>query len=367
MLALLAVVLVLSGGQPGRSAEADRLFTVAGVAVDATAKAAAQARVLAIAAGQREAYQTLLRRITLPEDYGRHPALDDAEIPALIQSFEVANEKTSSTRYLAKLTFQFKKGAIRDLLQSFAIPFSETVSRPLLVVPVFETGGVQYLWEEQNPWLTAWAGREERDRLLPLLAPLGDLQDLASITVEQAVAGDEERLAAIAERYGAAETMVALARLRRDLSRQQIRIDVNLSRYGTAAEWHAIDSVTGGEGDAVEAVLAMAVQRIADRLEDDWKRQTLLRFGEEMAISATVLIDGLENWLEVRRLLEQTAEVRKVEIATLTSADAQVILHFLGDPDRLAVALAQRELELTEAGGFWTLRLADRASRSGEQ
>ncbi len=365
-LALLAVVIVLSSGQPGRSAEADRLFTVTGVAVDATAKAAAQARELAIAAGQREAYLTLLRRITLAEDYGRHPALEDAEIPALIQSFEVANEKTSSTRYLAKLTIQFKKDAIRDLLRRFAIPFSETVSRPLLVVPVFETGGAQYLWEDENPWLTAWAGREARDRLVPLLAPLGDLQDLASITVEQAVAGDDQRLAAIAERYGAAEAMVALARLRRDMSRRQIRIDVNLSRYGTA-EWHAIDSVSGAEGDDVEAVLAMAVQRVADRLEDDWKRQTLLRFGDEMAISATVLIDGLENWLEVRRLLEQTAEVRRVEIATLTSVDAQVILHFLGDPDRLAVALAQRELELTEAGGFWILRLADSARRSGEQ
>ncbi len=363
----LALVMVCSGGRQGSAAELDRLFTVAGVAVDATAKAAATARELAIAAGQRKAYRTLLRRLTLPEDYRRHPVLEATEIPALIQSFEVANEKTSSTRYLAELTIRFKKKAIRNLLRSVAIPFTETVSRPVLVVPVLETGGARLLWEEDNPWLAAWAEQGNRDRLVPLLAPLGDLQDLASITAEQAVAGDEARLAALAARYGAAETLVAVARLGRDLARQEIRLDITLSRYGGVAAWHAIDGVASPAVVDIETVLLLAVQRIADRLEEDWKLRTLLRFDDETALSATVVIDGVRGWLTVRRLLDQTAEVRLVEIGSLTSRDAQVILHFLGDPGRLAVALAQRELELTEVDGYWTLRLADGANKPGEQ
>ncbi len=364
---ILALVIVGSGGREARAAESDPLFAVAGVAVDATAKAAATARELAIAAGQRQAYGTLLRRLTLARDYRRHPALGAAEIPALIQSFEVENERISSTRYLAKLTIQFKKKAIRDLLRRAAIPFTETVSRPVLVVPVLETGGAQLLWEEENPWLIAWAEQEDRDRLVPLLAPLGDLQDHASITAEQAAAGDEARLAALAARYGAAEVLVAVARLGRDLARHEIKLDINLSRYGGVAAWHAVDSVASPAVVDIETVLMLAVQRIADRLEEDWKHQTLLRFDDETALSATVMIDGLPDWLTVRRLLDQTAEVRLVEIGSLTSRDAQVILHFLGDPGRLAVALAQRELELTEVDGYWTLRLADGANKPGDQ
>lgn len=366
-MALLGLAMVCSGARDGGAAELDQLYTVAGVAVDATAKAAAAARELAIAAGQRAAYRTLLRRLTLSADYQRHPTVSAAEIPALIQSFEVANERTSSKRYLAELTFQFKKTAIRNLLRSAAIPFTETVSRPILVVPVLESGGGDLLWEEENPWLVAWTEQEDKDRLMPLLAPLGDLEDLGSITAEQAIAGDESKLAALAARYGAAETLVAVARIRRDTARREIRLDISLARYGGVAAWHDVDSVASPAAVGIETVLKLAVQRIADRLEEDWKRQTLLRFGDEMALSATVVIDDLASWMTVRRLLAQTAEVRNVEIASLTSRDAQVILHFLGDPNQLAIALAQRELELTEADGYWTLRLTADARNPGAQ
>jgi hypothetical protein len=65
----------------------------------------------------------------------------------------------------------------------------------------------------------------------------------------------------------------------------------------------------------------------------------------------------LGEWLTIRERLESNAVVRRVELAALSRVDAQVILHYLGDPSQLTLALAQLDLELLEEDGFWTLAL----------
>jgi hypothetical protein len=42
-----------------------------------------------------------------------------------------------------------------------------------------------------------------------------------------------------------------------------------------------------------------------------------------------------------------------------------VILHYLGDPSQLTLALAQLDLELLEEDGFWTLALRPGETAAG--
>ena len=333
------------------------LFTVSDVPVDAEATTAAAAREVALAAGQREAYGKLLRRLTLRQDYDKHPELDDADIAGLVQSFEVDNEKTSATRYLANLRVQFSKEAIRELLRAFGIPFSETASRPVLVIPVYETAGTKLLWDEPNPWMVAWTQHSNAESLVPMFPPLGDLQDITVITATQAIDGDADRIKALADRYGVSDALVAAATLSRDFSNNTNRLTVNLFRYGDNPGRVDVLTFTGAEADGVESLLMRAVSEVTGRLEEDWKRETTLRFGSESSLSATVPLNDLSDWLTIRDRLSQIAEVRKVDIASLSMGDAQLVLHFLGDQEQLSLALAQRDLELVDIGGFWTLRM----------
>lgn len=348
--------LALLAGLSPMPAWAD-LFTVSDVPVDAEATTAAAAREVALAAGQREAYGKLLRRLTLRQDYDKHPELDDADIAGLVQSFEVDNEKTSATRYLANLRVQFSKEAIRELLRAFGIPFSETASRPVLVIPVYETAGTKLLWDEPNPWMVAWTQHSNAESLVPMFPPLGDLQDITVITATQAVDGDADRIKALADRYGVSDALVAAATLSRDFSNNTNRLTVNLFRYGDNPGRVDVLTFTGAEADGVESLLMRAVSEVTGRLEEDWKRETTLRFGSEASLSATVPLNDLSDWLTIRDRLSQIAEVRKVDIASLSMGDAQLVLHFLGDQEQLSLALAQRDLELVDIGGFWTLRM----------
>lgn len=350
---ILAAICPSSGG-------ANDIFAVTGVAVDATAASATEARDLALVAGQRQALTRLLRRLTLAADYGRHPRLNDSSVAALVQGIEISNEKTSSTRYLAKLRIQFKKNGIRRHLREAAIPLSETQRKPQLVLPVYEAASAVLLWDDPNPWRQAWTDREvDPDALAPLLLPAGDLADVVAISSAQAIRGDTERLGVIARRYGVADTIVAHAVLRVDLAANINRLHVTLTHFGNAEERVIIQSYRGASRDDVARLLALAVADVTLRLTEGWKRDTLVHFDQPVRLSARVPLRGLSAWVAVRRRLQESGLVREVELTALSRSGAQVVVHYLGEASQLVLDLAQRDLTLGRSeDGFWSLELS---------
>ncbi len=353
---LLAAIFIAP--RPATTAEAEDLFTVSGIAVDATARSAALARDVALAEGQRRALEQLWRRLVLRTDLERVPDLEPDLIPPLVGSISVENERTSSVRYLAKLTVNFKKEAIRNLLADYGISYAETRSKVRLVIPVYEAAGALLLWDDPNPWRSAWEARGvDSGGPVPLMLPNADRADMAILSALHAAEGDEQRLVEFAARYEISDILIAMGRLEFDLAANRPRVHVTLREIGPAGEGVILQSFDGIARDRVPELLAEAVAESVQRLEDRWKRENLLRFDNPVRLSARVPISGLEEWLEVRQRLAESAVVRGIELAALTRSDAQVLLHYLGDPSQLILDLAQRDLDLVEIDGFWTLTL----------
>ena len=344
---------------PGWSAEhEDRIFTVNNLPIDENAESAAVARDLALADGQRRALDRVFRRMVLQSDFDRIPRLEDDEISALVQAFSVTDEKTSSTRYLANLTVRLKKGAVRNFLRDLSLSYAETVSKPRLVIPVYEAAGATLLWDDPNPWRSAWETRDTDDGgPVPLILPRGDRGDLFAIGAAQVLAGDTNRLSAIARRYDVEDVLVAHAVLQIDLAANVPRLNVTLREVGPAGNAVIVQSFRGVARDRIPELLVLAAAEATLRLEEDWKRDNILRFDNPDRLSVRVPIGGLEEWVDIRSRLDGSAVVRKVELTTLSRTGAQVILHYLGEPAQLALDLSQRDLELVESNGFWTLVL----------
>lgn len=340
------------------------MFTVRGVAVDVTAETAAAARDRALAAGRRTALDRLFARLTPREERARLPQPEGGRLDDLIASFEVANEKTSAVRYLAELTVHFDRQAVRDLLRGAGVPFAETRSRPSLVLPVFRVAGAASLWDEPNPWRQAWAGQGDPDSLAPLILPIGDLTDIATLGAEQALAANAERLDAIARRYGAANVLLAVAELRTDPDRGLPVIDLRARWFGdTAPERILIDAVAGESREDISAALAAAAAKVADWVVEGWKRDNILRFDREGEMVLSVPLAGLDDWLYIRARLAEVAVIRRGALLELSRAEARLALRYFGDEEQLRVALAQRDLHLSRGPTHWLLR---RARTAGE-
>src|SRR3546814_14129842 len=110
-----------------------------------------------------------------------------------VRDFSVAHEKIGGGHYIASLTVRFNPEEVRQLLRARDIPYAETVSRPVLVLPVYVAAGAARLWDGPNPWFDAWAAQPPAEGLQPFTVPLGDLSDLRTVIGQQAMAHDHAR------------------------------------------------------------------------------------------------------------------------------------------------------------------------------
>ena len=359
-----AVLIIVSLGVvilPVSPATAANVYEISGVAVDVTADTAAAARNKALADGEVSAFRRLLERITLLEDRHRLPSLKGSEIATLVQDFSVADEKTSSVRYLATLSYRFKRRDVRDLLISYNIPFAETPSKLTLVLPVYHAAGIMVLWDDPNPWRKAWAERQVGDGLVPTRLPTGDLTDIAIIGAEQAVKGDPQRLAAVTNRYKAGDALVtyAVAGLSQKTGKPELR--VRMTRHGGALDTQTIDRVFRARtGESDSRLLARAAMELSWLLEDSWKQDNLLPFDQQSVIAIDVPIKGLRDWLRVRKQLGTVAVVRGVDMVLLSKTSVRVNLHYIGEVEQLSLALEQADLALLGNGEKWVLNFSGR-------
>lgn len=321
------------------------VFTVEDVAVDATAQSAAQAREAALARGQAEAFNRLLARLTLRADAQRLPRLSAAQIADLVRGFEVQSERASAVRYIASLRVRFRDDAVRNLLRQNGIPFAETRSKPMLVLPLLDDEGGRVLWERDTDWRAAWAVAPRSEGLVPLIVPVGDLDDLRDISSEQALGGDTTRLNAIAQRYGAGDVIVAVAKP----SGSSVQVSVN--RFSAIGQDETL--IENYEG---QDVWTKAAAGVAANLEEAWKRSALIRYDSQKSLTATVALAGIDELVDIRRRLARVAILRNADLVFLARNEAQFRFDYFGDERQLATAFAQNDLILEQGGAGWRFR-----------
>lgn len=352
------VLLLLLASFPAHAADplkSTDLFSIVDLPMETSADNPATARDRAIEEAQSIALRKLLERLTQPGDHGRLPKADGRRLIQLVSGIEFAEEKFSDNKYLAKITVRFRPAEVRRLLNEANVKFSETAAKPLLILPVFFPDQKPRLWEEPNPWRDAWVRRDTTDSLLTIRAPSGEIADVGTISAEDALSGDAVKLEAIRARYDAGEVLVAEARM---IGRA---LSVTLKRYEGVVARNESERFAPQPGEMEEALYARAVVGIVARLTGDARQQSMLASGPTQSLNATVPLATLEEWVRVRRGLAAVAMVRSVEIASLSKVEARLTLQHAGEPQALANALAQQDLELSQsADGFWTIRVKRR-------
>jgi hypothetical protein len=345
------------------SARAADVFTVEDVAVDVTADSAAAARERGMATAQQTALNQLFDRMVPRDRRASVPRPAAAEIGDLVRDFAVNGEKTSAVRYLANLSMRFRADDIRALLRSAGVPFAETMSKPVVVLPLLKSGADVQLWEETNPWRQAWASLD-RNGLVPFVVPVGDLDDVVAIDAERAQAGDRKALAAIADRYKAGSVIVATAEPREQNGRTSA-VQITTARFtASGGDDETLVNTVSADGQDRDAVWQRAAASMAEGIEDVWKRANLIRFDSERSLVATVRLTALSDLIEVRKRLSGVSFLRSYDVVYLARDAAQFRLNFFGDERQLATALAQSDLTLEQDAADWILRRSGAPQRA---
>ncbi len=339
-------------------AQSEDVFEVAGVGIDEMAANEVEAKYSGIAKAQRQALAVVFRRLVPPDSYGRLPNVSDDELAGMVRDFDIGDEKFGGGRYIATLSVRFLPEGVQNSLRLAGVAFAMEGSRPVVVVPVIDTGAARRLWDDPNPWRQAWAGLLPNPGLFSLLLPAGDLSDIATVDDRQALAGDPLALRAIAEKYQASGAVVAVATPGKTSS-GAISVRVALKFVGGGYNGVTMDrSYQGVAGAGLTQVLGQVAQEVIRELEENWKAQHLLDFSRQERISVLVPIQGLDKWLAIRSRLNGMARIQTIEVARMTRAEAEVDLVYVGTTDQLRSALAQQglSLEYSPDHPLWVLR-----------
>ncbi|WP_085900669.1 DUF2066 domain-containing protein [Kiloniella majae] len=356
--AFLATFFTLSTGllHPAALA-ANEVYTVRGIPVDATANSVIEAKKNALSQGYEKAFRALVRKLVPEHDHAKVPKLNSKDALNYVLDISLSAERSSSVRYIANMTVRFKESQTRALLRNSGAAIAETVSKPVLILPIEKRAGSSLLWEDRNQWRTAWGGVGASNGLVPLTMPLGDLDDLSLVDAKGALAGNEG-LWKLARKYGSSDVFLSVAEITNDGAAANLSA-VRVGRFGEGRRYQL--NVTKAEGETTQKMLRRAARSLDNSLQHDWKQANLLQFGVERWIQVEVPIAGLQDWVLVNNRLQGVPAINKVKTRSINRTQVNLDVYFAGDERQLSLALAQKDLALVlNERSIWELQILNR-------
>lgn len=345
LLVLLLGPLVLAGGAGPAGAQGPTTYEIT-VPVDVKAADAVTARRQALQNGPVLAATDLFRRMAMRDDFRLLPKVTPESIAPLVRAVDISSERTSSVRYIADLKVIFDAPGIRALLTQAGVRFAQTVSRPVLVLPVLRTGRAVTLWDQENPWLAGWVNQSRRGGLVPLQVPLGDIADVNDVGGTDAILRDEARLLRIAQRYGVKDIMIARATVDLD-DRNRPRAVVDIDRLGTLKQNDVVNATyPGSAGQDLVSLLDDVAAKSARAIEENWKRQNLIRADENQNLFCMVPLKRPADWSTVRSRLRGVQLVRRFQQMSLTTTQVRLWIAYVGTVEQLRTGMAQQDLRI---------------------
>jgi hypothetical protein len=190
------------------------------------------------------------------------------------------------------------------------------------------------------------------------------------VSVEQALAGDRTRLAELAQRHGAADALVTVAKI--ETGRQ---LKVSSIRYNVTTAEPVDDRSFPIETDGITPdLLRQAANSVANDLDVYYRRGVLgtLSAGASPADSrsSTVMrmvvpVFSLDDWVQTRSKLQSLPQVDRVRLISITREQAKLTIDYPGTTDQLAADLAQKGLFLRKLDREWVITTEPQALNAG--
>ncbi len=336
----------------------DKVFTIANYPVQAKAANAVAAKEQAIADGQKAAFRSLLKRLVPVMAYSRLKALKETDPQGLLDGYVVRSERNSTTEYIASLDFSFRPDAVRNLLRREAVPYiDEQAPEVVLVAAVREGGKLVRSGSVAKAWPDIWRDLDLTNTLTPLnLAEMKPF--IHDDTLNMLIAGDESANRVLANEYGGASVVVAVA----EVDQPAGRVHVTLAGRDAVGPLTLKRSYRLSHGDAGYAMELAAVVSMGI-IEGRWKAVRAQRYGGVAALSnggepvrMQVEFRGLAEWTDLHTRVRETPGVSDVQVDAVSARGADLQVTFPGGGPALANALAARGLSLSNVGGNWFLR-----------
>ena len=358
---LLAVLLEFAPALAGGPIETS-IFAVQGVDVDVTSTDATTAKNQALMDVQVKGFFQLVERLGSPELLTELQArLKPEDIAPYLRSLSIEQETSAPGRYIGKFTVRFLPDRIKKLFGGYGIKIPERQADPIVVLPIWRGTDGNKLWED-NIWRKAWLDLKGEQGIVPIIIPLGDLEDTETLTVDDALKADPIKLEAIRKRYGAPSLLVAQAQpMENGGLHVYITGETRLGNVEFNKIYKPEDGLVQSAAPAViatfqtalvenykESVVQMAAAAAAEQAAKDANRS------QSMPVS--VPFSSPREWNAIRSRILTTPNVIGVDLNTLSGEGAVIRLMFTRTVPELQDNMQRVGLMLSQYGATWVIQ-----------
>jgi hypothetical protein len=304
----------------------------------------------------------LTERLASEAEAKRLEGLTDQEIGRMLRSLSIEEEHSAPGRYIGKLTVRFLPAKIREQFNRRGIAIVEDQSPSMLVLPVWKTPDGPQVWED-NPWRQAWLDLKAEQAIVPVIVPLGDLQDTQAISAEEALTLDPIKLESLMIRYEAKAILVAIAEPAPEGGIHAVMMgDSPLGKV-------TFDKIYAAEDGTLESSAKLAAKRFHGVMLDKWRSVRLKLMAEQRAraeaerqqassqsMPIAVPFSGIDKWNGIRAKLLAVPGVIGVDISTIAETGAVIQLAYINSFQNLQSSMMGSGMKLVQMGGTWVLQ-----------
>ncbi len=335
------------------------VFAVQGVDVDVTSTDATAAKNQALMDVQVKAFYQLVEKLGTPElAADLQTKLKPEDIVPYLRSLSIEQETSAPGRYIGKFTVRFLPAKMQKFFEDYGINVPTRQAEPILILPVWRGADANKMWED-NGWRKAWLDLNGEQGLVPLIVPLGDLEDTETLTVEDALHNDPIKLEAIRKRYGAPSLLVAQAQPQAD-GGLHVYIEGE-TRLGKVT----FNKIYKADDNQPESAAAGAVAKFQELIQNTYKkREAKVAAAAEaeknanrtQGMAVAVPFGSPREWNAIRSRILTTPNVIGVDLTTLSAEGAVIKLMFSRSLEDLTGNLERAGLRLSQYGSTWVIQ-----------
>ena len=355
LILLWLAAMLASGGSFAAGPIETSVFAVQGVEVDVTDTDATTAKNKALIAAQVKAFNQLAERLGNPSLVENVAKFEEKRVLPFLKSLSIEEESISPGRYKGKLTVRFLPAKVRALYGGFGVNVGGEQGPSFLVLAIWKDNGSQVLWVD-NPWHQAWVDLRAEQSLIPLIVPLGDLEDSGSISVTDVLNNDAVKIEKIRRRYDVSAVLVAFAE-------PADGGGVHATMSGNSPLGKLVfDKIYTAESGILQDSVALAAQRFHGVMVDKFKSGATKATAEQEAakakqenskrktVSVSVPFAGPSQWNGLRSRLLSTPGVLGLDVSSLAADGAVVSLTYAGNIDEIESSLQASGLRMSRVG-----------------
>ena len=379
-IALLMILFVSAIGLVALPAKAKaNTYEVSGVKIDIVDQSSVNAREKAFSQAQSKAFDILATRFLSADELKTYKKPSVDVIARLVRDVSLISEKSSARRYVGEFKIRFKPAATKNHFGKAPLATNEDTDQPpqALVVPFFWQQGQWSLWDQtQNPLLKTLRTHTDKNFMIPA----GDTLDQMDIKKDFIESYNRNIIKRIKARYDV-EEIIILAALFDPLHSSQLKIDFYRTDTRKLTKTKTLEFNVTKE-KTLGALVKTAMPTVIVELKGNWKGEpepttdftTILNDttqnnankesynpttqepeqGEVIKAqsgSATMVVQfaSMNEWITLRRDIQQTPSVTGVKINNIKTFEAEIIVSY-ADWDSLLRNLSARGLSIRSLG-----------------